>query len=274
MPKPHPPEFVDLVRCLASEGKTSSEIGAIVGKTATAIQDMYRKHKIACRPGGSQPGNTNAKSYQIDVELAKSMYLAGSTHAEIAVHLGLSQKNGSEVVRRRLLLAGVQSRTGCAKKDRNYFWKGGRDKYSSDHRDRYQTYRVVVAFLGMLLPKGWVVHHLDEDATNDSLSNLVLFPNALVHSNYHLWLIQNQLLGNSAEAIQEALRIGGHRLLQSEDQTPIRPDKALLSLLEMECERLGVRTKWKHLADAKYQPRISIPIAFPAQCNHDQPQGQ
>ena len=41
------------------------------------------------------------------------------------------------------------------------------------------------AFLGRKLNEGWVVHHDDEDSTNDKIDNLVVFVNQSDHKKYH-----------------------------------------------------------------------------------------
>ena len=40
--------------------------------------------------------------------------------------------------------------------------------------------------LGRPLQKGEVVHHIDEDKTNDSPENLQLFPTKGAHTRYHV----------------------------------------------------------------------------------------
>ena len=44
---------------------------------------------------------------------------------------------------------------------------------------------VMEAHLGHILPKCSVVHHIDGDKANNSIENLMLFPNHSAHLKYH-----------------------------------------------------------------------------------------
>lgn len=44
---------------------------------------------------------------------------------------------------------------------------------------------VIENFMGRELNEGWVVHHEDENSTNDDISNLAIFKDQAVHLSYH-----------------------------------------------------------------------------------------
>jgi hypothetical protein len=183
------------------------------------------------------------------------MYVEGMTHKQISEHFQLDSKKGSEVVRERLLKAGVSSRVGKAEGSANSFFVHGIYAQKESSRDRYNCYRKVLRFLGMPLPAGWIVHHIDTDPTNNNLSNLCLFPTAKIHANFHLWLISSGVQADSTDAIHRALEIGGSLLLPLPDRNATEPETGLLDLLRTESKRLGIRTKWQHLASPEYRLR-------------------
>jgi hypothetical protein len=60
-----------------------------------------------------------------------------------------------------------------------------RHYHKRKHRTSERRYVVVMEkHLGHAIPKGWVVHHIDEDPTNDSIDNLCLMTHA-AHSKLH-----------------------------------------------------------------------------------------
>jgi hypothetical protein len=255
MPKPHPVELIETVRKLAASGMTSKQIGETVQMPPKNVQRIFQKHNIPCLPRGATKGNRSANTVVFDEARAIQMYLDGKTYKQIAQELNIVGSDPVEIVRARLTNRyHIQSRVGKASGSDNPQWKGKGQR----HQDRYNTYRVVVAFLGTLLPKGWVVHHLDENETNDSPANLCLFPSAKLHNSHHQWLLKNQLKGDSVEAIREVLKIGGHLLLPREARFAASHRRGLTDLLSMEAERVGFRTKWRHLIDPQYQPRVPL----------------
>lgn len=56
----------------------------------------------------------------------------------------------------------------------------------SKKRSNYKARKIYKEFLGKDIPKGMDIHHIDEDPTNDDLSNLLMLPKEL-HGRYHQW---------------------------------------------------------------------------------------
>ena len=44
---------------------------------------------------------------------------------------------------------------------------------------------VMEEYIGQILPRGYVVHHLDRNRTNNKIENLLLIPNNALHSKLH-----------------------------------------------------------------------------------------
>lgn len=232
---------IDRIRDLAEAGMTAASISRQLGLSSSAILSNMKKHGIPVRKRGMQRGGRRIE-IPIDEPRMVAMYETGHTCKQIAEILNVSGTKPVEVVRKRLAVLGVQRRIGKASGSLNPQWKGGR---SDADRNRYECYKIVVKFLGMLLPKGWIIHHLDENPNNNDLSNLALFPSSRIHLIHHQWLLKNHVEGHTDEAIQQVLKIGGHLLQPLPDRSQSEPDKALLSLLETEAKTLGFRTKWK-----------------------------
>jgi len=96
----------------------------------------------------------------------------------------------------------------------NYQYKNGKntEMRKLNRRYRYKARAIAEQCLGHPVPKGWNVHHMDEDPSNNDPSNLVLFPGKSEHAKYHQQLLKLQRAGSQADAIQVALENGGSLL--------------------------------------------------------------
>lgn len=137
------------------------------------------------------------------------LYESGLACQEIADRFGTH----AEVIRMRLAKWNVSRRQrGSYERSGpdNPQWKGGRSP--TMHYHRRQSYEVVAICLGRPLPKGWVIHHLDEDPTNNDPSNLCLFPSLKHHTRFHQQQLRLQLAIPSVEANRLAIGSGGRLL--------------------------------------------------------------
>jgi len=136
------------------------------------------------------------------VDLMQKLYRSGLTCKAVAAKLRtVSDKTGktyrvrSAAVRRVLLDNDCEMRNiGAAAGERNGNWKGGKTTsrgYVFVHRPDHPhakangyvpEHRLVAErVLGRYLLPGEVVHHEDEDPSNNDPSNLVLYPNNATH---------------------------------------------------------------------------------------------
>lgn len=54
------------------------------------------------------------------------------------------------------------------------------------HKGEFIHRRVVEEFIGRKLTKEEVVHHLDFNKHNNSINNLMIFPNQKAHASFHI----------------------------------------------------------------------------------------
>jgi len=98
--------------------------------------------------------------------------------------------------------------------EQNYQYKHGNNGKNRrrNQRCRYAARKVAVRCLGHDVPKGWHVHHMDEDPTNNEPENLALFPGKRQHALYHQQLLKLQRAGVEVDATQLVLENGGFPL--------------------------------------------------------------
>ena len=73
------------------------------------------------------------------------------------------------------------------------YWKGGKriDErgyirvWIGSNKWKYEHRLVMEKYLGRYLRPKEIVHHIDENVANNSLNNLMLFPNNVAHLKYH-----------------------------------------------------------------------------------------
>lgn len=82
---------------------------------------------------------------------------------------------------------------------KHYNWKGGRMKhvdgyvyiYQPEHPEStnkgyvFEHRLIMEEHIGRYLKSGEVVHHIDNDFSNNKLENLILFPNHSAHMKFH-----------------------------------------------------------------------------------------
>jgi transposase len=101
-----------------------------------------------------------------------------------------------------------------------------RQQVDSSDRDsgKYWARRTVELALGRKLPKGWVIHHMNENPRDQRQSNLWLFPSAQLHVAYHQRQSESLAAGGRVAASQTALENGGLWLPQLLAQLASSPE--------------------------------------------------
>ncbi len=207
-----PQQFLDLW----NEHHDTLEVAERIGTSRTYVAHVL-KHKF----GISVPRNMSTK-YDLPMERIKERYEAGESCAQIAETFGLS----AERIRRRLRGYGVPRRTlkeSVPRGKRNRFYKNGEGKKEPLHYYRRQSYEVAAICLGQPVPKGWIIHHLNENPRDNRPENLVLFRSAAEHSAHHTQLRVLQRKGRTADAIQVALENGAVKLPQPPHPIQLEP---------------------------------------------------
>jgi len=111
--------------------------------------------------------------------------------------------------------------------------KNGQYKHGLGNRQQERDYspfphQVVAACLGHVVPRGWQIHHLDEDPTNNQPENLVIFPSKSAHAHYHQQLLKTQRAGLEVNASQLVLENGGWMLPQPDHPILLPHEKGRL----------------------------------------------
>lgn len=192
-----PQRFLDLWNEYHDTGKVAERIGT---SRTYVTQVLWDKFGIRCP-------KIHPNKISLPMESIKRRYLDGETCGQIAETFGLSP----ERIRRRLRSYGVARRPAgesVPKGSRNRFYKNGKGKRKVMHYYRRQSYEVAAICLGQPLPKGWVIHHLNENPRDNRPENLILFRSPADHSTYHVRLIDLQQKDPQADAIRVALENG------------------------------------------------------------------
>lgn len=105
----------------------------------------------------------------------KEMKLKNGRHFGICKGRNMRNKNGNYRI-----LGFV-----CSRIDGYQFIKIKENKWVSYHR------YLVEKFIGYKLKKGWVIHHLDGNKTNNKLRNLYIFTKRALHTNFEVFIKYN-----------------------------------------------------------------------------------
>lgn len=103
---------------------------------------------------------------------------------------------------------------------------------STRERDsgKYWARRAVEIVLGQKLPTGWVIHHMNECPTDQTLSNLWLFRSTGAHSQFHQRLRASLTAGGQLAPSRMAKDSGGLWLPETLDRLQYEPGTELRSL--------------------------------------------
>lgn len=197
-PRPDPAIVLNAFRRLGTQKAAAQSLGL---PQTTVSRILRRDFGIHVGKGGRPP------VHPLPMTEVASRYLAGESCAQIAETYGVT----GEVIRRRLRGQGVTRRSNAkATGPRNCQWKGGRS--DTMHYHRRQSYEIAAICLGQPLPRGLVIHHADEDPTNNRPENLLLFDTQSAHVRFHQQLLRFQRRGEAVDAFQLALDCGAKPL--------------------------------------------------------------
>jgi hypothetical protein len=94
--------------------------------------------------------------------------------------------------------------------------KNGQYKHGKGSRNRERTpeltKQVAALCLGHIVPRGWIIHHLDENPSNNNPENLVIFRSGRGHARFHQQQLRLQREGAPIDAIQLVLENDGFPL--------------------------------------------------------------
>lgn len=150
------------------------------------------------------------------------MYRSGMYCREIGAQFGVDEEYIRDALARRNI---PRRNRGFQAGTRNQQWKGGRSHTVHFHRRR--AYEVAAICLGQPTPQGSIIHHLDENPSNNQPRNLVLFPSQRHHSTYHQRLLAIQRANLEVDTIQLAIESGGRVLPQPLIPIVFEPDKGM-----------------------------------------------
>jgi len=191
---------------------TFQELGnqRLVAQQLGMLQSTVSKILIS---QGIRVGKGRLPVHQLPMDEIADRYLTGESTIDLGQAYGVSP----EVIRRRLRSHGT-SRRGLVESratgPKNAQWKGGKSQRTTLHYYRRQCYEVAAICFGQPLPQGWIIHHLDEDATHNAPTNLVVFRSQNDHARFHQQLRKTQRTGAQADATLLALGSGAVQLPQ------------------------------------------------------------
>lgn len=122
----------------------------------------------------------------------------------------------TECLRKKMIHWGIERRSlkdSVPRGPGHRHYKDGNGAERSRNKDRKsprrESWQVAAICLGYPLPKGWLVHHHDENPDNNDWQNLWLFHSWTEHSLYHTRKSHLLLRGIEVDANQLALESGG-----------------------------------------------------------------
>ena len=179
----------DELRRLWATDLTIREIAAHFSISTTTLCKALRENDLHPRGCGKSERTrkkfSEVRRHKVDMDAVRKYASEGMSTREIGAILGHSD----EVIRERMVEAGIPRLPAKARMEKNYFWNGGRmidaDGYillkSPDHPYRtaggyVREHRLVMEQkLGRYLVPGEVVHHIDSDKQNNHPDNLEIF---------------------------------------------------------------------------------------------------
>lgn len=193
------PDYVQRLESLVLEGKSRIEISeALQSHTETITRNCQKLglnlisgHKV--NSGSFQP----SKDWSVEVEIIRQrVEVEGLQHWKVAEELNIQRRQVSELCKK----FGIKTqRSGPRSGDGHTNWKGGRVSrdgyiyiYMPDHPNAIKAgyvleHRLVMeSHIGRILDKKEVVHHKDQDSSNNQIDNLELFSSNAEHLKHEL----------------------------------------------------------------------------------------
>lgn len=187
---------------LYDEGKELREIAQVVGFSEVSVHRVLIKH-------GRSPWDRrypNARSR--DDEQMIQDYKDGVPVLEIFEKHKVSQTHFYRILKENNIP--LRPRKGNVGKE-NYQYKHGKGNRSKE-RDRILKKQVAALCLGYVVPRRWIIHHMDENPANNNPENLAIFHNKKEHAVYHQRLLKSQREGHPVDASQLVSESGGFLL--------------------------------------------------------------
>lgn len=200
-----------------------------------SLQYLGRVHGVTYTTLGKwlrhvEPPSKNTTGYERLVDLKESVlrdYLEeGANMRELRHRFGVHEGT----MRSFLQAQGVLKSRGAQQGEYNPQSKAGRVTSKERDAGKYWARRVVEQALGQPLAGGWVIHHMNECPTDQSPSNLWLFPSASHHSQYHQRQRENLTAGGQLAPSRLALGSGGVWWPQILDRLQDEPETVLRDL--------------------------------------------
>lgn len=162
--------YKEISDCYQKLGSTRA-----VARELCCSRDMVRRaiKVFPCTPDPQTPVQVRNRIKNLPLDEIEERYLKGESVTALARHYDVDP----ERIRKRLRSRGVSMRANGM----NY----GRGQVKRSAADARICYIVAQACLGRILEKGEVIHHHDEDPTNNHPSNLWYFRGRKDHMTYH-----------------------------------------------------------------------------------------
>lgn len=182
--------------------KNQSETAEKFGIHQASLSKMFRRLGIHMGKGAL------TAIHVLPMDKIAEAYNNGASTVELGREYGVDP----EVIRKRMMRRGIDRRPRGSYERRgqeNPQWKGGKKQ----DREQNRLARAIAEWcLGEKLPEDAVVHHRNEDESDNRPDNLVVFPSNPHHLRFHQQLLKIQLASEQVETIQVELENGGRPL--------------------------------------------------------------
>jgi len=187
---------------LFDAGKSLEEIAEIVGCAVSRASQILKEH------GRSAWNRRYPHMQDLDDE---QLFLDYQSGMRIDALLEKHQIKSSTLYR-HLKRGNIPCRPRkglCGPKNHQY--KHGKGSRTIE-RNQSLTKQVAALCLGYIVPRGWHIHHLDGEPSNNHPENLAIFHNKSEHANFHQQQLRLQREGAEVDASQLVLENGGFLL--------------------------------------------------------------
>jgi DNA-binding CsgD family transcriptional regulator len=206
-------------------GYSTKYIGLTTGYPRSSIINLLKSH------GREFVGKTGLSALEAIADKVIQEYQENSIGCrEIALRFGFHEGTVSNFFAARNLL----KKKGAQEGAENPQYKSRSEEYSKiQDQGKYWSRQIVKSSLGCELPKGYVIHHMDENPLNQSISNLWIFPDGVKHVQYHQQQLSNLASGALKAPSQLALENDALWLPQLIALKQSQPDISQQSLYKM-----------------------------------------